>query len=168
MIKELSEQLSLNPNILVADFSHINVDKISQLRKNLKSKSSKLLFVKNSIAKLALKQNKIDGISDVICGSAGLVFCGDDPIILSKMIFSFAKDNERLAVLGGYLDGKFLDSKKIKQISQLPSKKIILQNLLMTMNAPIYGFVNVLSANLKGIINIIEQIKTKKEGVKNE
>lgn len=163
MVRELSEKIASCPNILVGDFSHLGVEKITQLRKELRKKSSKVFFIKKSVARQALKENNMDKVSNILQGSTGFVFCPGDPIITSKIIFEFAKENQTLNVLGGYLDGRLLDAQKVKQISKLPSKQVIIQRLLLSMSSPLYGFVNVLGANLKGFINIVSQLKEKKE-----
>ncbi|MCL2389555.1 MAG: 50S ribosomal protein L10, partial [Elusimicrobia bacterium] len=108
---------------------------------------------------IALKEIGIE--APAFEGPTAIVFENSDTITPAKTVMDFAKDNAKLVVKAGYLDGKFIDAAMVKELSALPSREVLLAKMLGSMNAPVSGFVNVLAANLRGLVTVLDAISKK-------
>ena len=163
MVKDLARQFSEDRNLVITGYWGLGAEDMNLLRGSLKKVSSHYLIVKNSIAKRALEESKLKNLAKYIEGGVGIAFGGKDPINTIKALVDFSKKHNELEIRTGYLDGEVLDKSKIKQIAALPSRQELLTRLVMTMNAPISGFVNVLAGTLRSFIYVIQSYKDKKE-----
>ena len=82
-----------------------------------------------------------------------------DEISPTKTIFQFSRIDPNLKILGGFLENKFVEAEKIIELAKLPTREELLARLVGSISAPISNFVNVLKANIKGLIFVLKQIK---------
>ena len=163
MVKGLAEDFASDKNLFITGFWGLGAHDLGGLRCSLKNVSSKYLVVKNSIAKRALKESKLDDLLSSIEGGVGIAFGGKDPVTTIKTLVDFGKSHKALDIRAGYLDGKLLDKSQIKQIAMLPSREELLTKLVWTMNSPVSGFVNVLAGVLRSFIYVVKAYKEKLE-----
>ena len=163
MVKELAKELLDDKNLFITSFWGLSAEDLNHLRGLLKNASSRYLVVKNSIAKMALKESKMDQLSKFIEGGVGIAFGGKDPINTVKTLVKFNKTHEQLNIHTAFLDGEFLSEEKIKQIASLPSKEALLTKLTWLINSPITGFVNVLAGTLRSLLYVVQAYKEKLE-----
>jgi len=86
----------------------------------------------------------------------------NDEVAAAKLIADFAKGREGIEVVGGLLEGSFVDASAINQLSSLPSREELLAKLVGSINMPVSGFVNVLAGNLRGLVYALNAIKESK------
>ena len=167
MTRELKSVLEGSPDIFVTAFSNLKAPELEKLRLSLKKVSSRYLVIKNTIAQRVIKEKKIDGISEMISGTCGMVVIGDDAIAASRALAEFKKEHETLDIRGGILDGSLISSERIDQLSKLPSREVLLSILASTLYSPVTGFVNVLSGIIRKFGYALNGIKEKREGETN-
>jgi large subunit ribosomal protein L10 len=97
-----------------------------------------------------------------LTGSTAVVFGYSDQLAPTKVLSDFMKENEKLSVKGGLLDGKFIDPKMIAALAKLPSREVLLGKLLGTMKAPITNFVYDCKGILTKFVIALSAIKDKK------
>lgn len=163
MVKELAKEFLNDKNIFITNFWGLSAEDLNQLRNSLKNVSSRYLVVKNSIARRALKESKMDQLLKSIEGGVGIAFGGKDPFSTVKALVKFSKTHEQLDIHTGFLDGEFISKEKIKEIAFLPSKEVLLMKLTRLINSPITGFVNVLAGTLRSLIYALQGYKEKLE-----
>lgn len=173
LFKETSEKL-IKSNLKESEsFFIINYAKVSgpgmnTLRQSLKNVRASLFMVKNSVARRALKDVKLDSLAESIEGPCGLVFLKDEPVSASRILCDFSRSHELLKLRGGFLEDRFLDKKDIEALSRLPSKEVLRAKAVMALKSPIFGIVMVLNQTLKKFVYCLEQVRQKKEiGGKN-
>jgi len=166
MTRELKSMLEGSQDIFVTGFSNLKAPELEELRLSLKKVSSRYFVIKNTIAQRVIKEMKIDGVSEMISGTCGMVAVGDDVIAVSKTLTEFKKGHETLDIRGGLLDGSLISSEKINQLSKLPSRVGLLSMLVSTLHSPVTGFVNSLSGIIRKVVYALNGIKEKKEGGK--
>lgn len=147
----ISDALENNNVYLFAYFSKISVEKVRELRKNLKEKGASFKVIKKSLLETALKKAKVDttGIDfGSSSGSLGVIFSKDDQLSPSKIIYTFsrAKENETFKVLGGVFDKQVLGIDKIMLLAKVNSKEDLLGNLLRQFQAPVSKLVYAVKA----------------------
>jgi large subunit ribosomal protein L10 len=145
-VDELTAQIKASPVLFVTDFSGLNVLKMTEFRRQLRATGAKYIVVKNTLAQRALAANKIGALDDHLAGNTGLVFAGTDPMAAAKVIGEFAKINEKPTVRAGWVDGKAVEPAYVKRLGEIPSRDVLLAQLLGGFNGVLYQLVGVLDA----------------------
>jgi large subunit ribosomal protein L10 len=158
LVKEVFEHLGKSDYVYLADFSRVTVAAISTLRKNLRGNSAECHVVKNSILKLALKENGCEDLDNgCFEGHTAIVIGGEDPAGVAKILFKFSKDNEeRMGVKGGALSKHPLAVSEIRALSELPSLEVLRAQVLALFNTPAQQLVRVLNAVPQGVVNVLQ------------
>lgn len=159
ILNDLKEKIQKQKSMVFVDFEGLKVKDLTQLRENLKQEENELKVAKKTLISKAFEDEKIGVNREDLKGEVALVLGYQDQVSPSRIVHQFAKENNALSILGGYLQGQFIDDKKVEELAQLPSKEVLLARLVGTMSAPISNFANVLNANLTGFVQVLSQIK---------
>lgn len=159
-LKALTEKFKSAKAMILTHYHGLSVSDISELRSKLRPHKSEYFIAKNTISELALKELGIDA-GDNFVGPTAIVFQNEDIVSPAKVIAEFAKTHENLKVKSAFLDGKFVGPEVVIQLSSLPSREVLIAKMLGSMNAPISGFVNVLAANIRGVVTVLDAISKK-------
>jgi len=167
VVKEISEnrikdKIKESGAFFIIKYSGLSSPDVSSLRQGLKGSDASLFVAKNSVARRALKGAGLETLIDRVEGPSGFIFVKDEPVGTSKLLWDFAKAHENLKLEGGYLKDRVLEKKDIETLAKLPSKEVLRGKVVVTLNAPISGFVIVLNQVLKKFVICLDQIKQKK------
>ena len=162
-VKRLHKQLSDAEISILVDYKGIDVESINQLRTQLRKENVSMEVVKNSILNRASEKTDAALLKDYYTGPNAIVVSEEDPVAPAKILISFAKDNERLEIKAGTLNGALLDVEAIKQLSKMPSKDELLGQLVCTINQVPTSFVRVLNQIPSSLVNVLSAIKDQKE-----
>ena len=167
MVEELEKKFQDKPQIIVTRSKGMSVLQVNEFKETLKTSNIEHFVVKNSLCRLALKKSHITELDACIDGPVALSLKHDGPEVVSKAVVDYAKKNESFEILGGYIEGSFADTAKIKYIASLPSRDMLLARVAGQFNAPISRFVSVLSNTMSGIVYALNEIKNKKQKGEN-
>jgi len=163
--KEVQELVDKIKNAKIAFFttqSGIDVKTIQQLRQDLKKENIEFIASKKTLLNLALKES---GITDLDLsdfeGIVGTVFGYDDEVTSPNLIYKFSKAHENLQIQAGILEGQGIQKEIVINLAKLPSKQELQGKFVNVINSPISGFANVLAANIRGFVQVLNQIKEK-------
>jgi len=131
--------------IVVAHYSGLTVEQMNDLRGRMRDGGARLRVVKNRLAKLALEGTDVAGAVDLFKGPT-LVAYSDDPVAAPKAAVAFAKQNERLIVLGGAMGKDVLDANGVKALAELPSLDELRGRLVGMLSTPASRIAQILSA----------------------
>ncbi len=120
LVKTLTEAFSSSEVIVVAHYSGLSVAELEELRVQMKTAGGQVKVAKNRLAMLALKQTENADISGLFTGPT-LVAYSDDPVTAPKIAAKFAKDNDKLVILGGAMGSTELDADGVNALAKLPS-----------------------------------------------
>lgn len=162
-LAELKELFSDSAAAVAIDYSSLKANEFTKLRKKLKAADITASVTKNTLVKKALAEINFT-IDQSIFDKPVLFGFGQDEVEMAKILTEFAKEFEAVEILGGIVRGEAVDAAKIKVLSTLPSREQLQAQVVGTISAPLSGFVNVLSGNLRGLVNILNQYKNKLEG----
>jgi large subunit ribosomal protein L10 len=157
IVKSLAEKFKAMKGLILTEYHGLTVEEISELRSKLRSLGSEYTVVKNTLSEIALKEAGIEAGAN-FSGPTALVIENGDIVSSAKAIFDFAKTHTELKVRAGFLEGRFVDAAVVEQLSALPLREVLLAKMLGSMNAPITGFVNVLVANIRGLVTVLSAI----------
>jgi len=159
IVEELKEKIEKTRAICFVDFSGLKVKELSNLRKKMKAADCELKVAKKTLIELAFKQKKIEIKKEKLQGEIALGFGFKDEILPFKILYDFSKENENLKILGGLIDKEFLEKERAIFLAKLPTKEELLLKLAASIKSPLFGLINVLEGNLKGLIYILSAIK---------
>lgn len=159
-VKNLTEKFKSMKGMILTEYHGLTVEEISELRSKLRPLNSEYAVVKNTLSEIALKEAGIE-TGENFAGPTALVIENDDIVSPAKAVMDFAKTHAKLKVKAGFMEGKFVSAAVVEQLSSLPSKDVLIAKMLGSMNAPITGFVNVLAANIRGLVTVLDAIGKK-------
>lgn len=106
-----------------------------ELRNKVRDAGASLRVTKNRIARLAVKDTKFEGLADLFKGPVAMAYA-NDPIAACKACVEFAKNNEKLVIIGGALSDKALTLDEIKALAAIPSMDELRAKLVGLLQAP--------------------------------
>ena len=162
MLEELVKSLQAKNYIFFAKHQGLSATDFVELRRKLEKVADKAVVTKNSIARLALKRVGIEDANGFIKGSILLAVSNRDPELVSKVLVEFAKGRDNFELGGAYLEGNIFSPESIRSIAALPPRQMLLASVACGLNAPICGFVNVLSQLMRSLAVCLNQIQKAK------
>ena len=162
----LTESLAASKSAMVVSFSGVTVQKDQEFRNSLREAGAKYEVVKNTLARIAVKGTQFEDATEHFKGVTAIAWTENDPVVLSKAISKFMKDNAEIYTFKtGVVDGKLVDLKQLTTIANLPSKEELIAKLLFVLNSPAQGIVTILNAVPRDLAVVIKQIGENKPAV---
>ena len=131
--------------LVLAEYRGITVADMTRLRSNARSNGVSLSVLKNSLARRAVADSSFAVVSDQMTGPLIYGF-SEDAVAAAKVVAEFAKTNDKLVIRGGAYGGKALDAEGVKQLASIPTKEVLLAQLLGLMQSPVTRTARVLAA----------------------
>lgn len=163
LVKDIATSVKKAKSIAFIDCAGLEVKNVTQLRKDLKKEKAEMKVLKKSLMKLAFKDAKGDAKIEYLetAGPKTAVFCYEDEVAPVRNIYLFSRKHKTLKLRAGILGDKQLDAKEIMALAILPSKQELLASVVGSIAAPISGFVGVLSANLRSLVYVLNEVSKK-------
>lgn len=165
-LSDFSEEIKNVSGLVLTNYQGLNMYELSALRKELRPLGCKYMVVKNKMSKLVFENNNLQPLIKDLEGPTAVLFIKGEPLPAIKGIVKFAKEHEKLVIKSGYIYNKFLSSQEIDDLSKLPSKEVVLYNLIGILQLPLMKLLYVLNLPIMELVNTINQIKNKREGTK--
>lgn len=132
-------------SVVVAHYTGLTVAEMGDLRSRMRNAGGTVKVAKNRLAKIALQGTEAEGMSDLFSGQT-LIAYAEDPVTAPKVASAFAKDNDKLIVLGGTLGAQVLDANGVKALAELPSLDELRAKLVGMIQTPATRIAAVTSA----------------------
>ena len=162
VLRDTSERIRDVRGIYLADFSGMSVEKLSLLRKKCREQKVQFRVIKNTLLKRAFNERGITELDRFLEGPTGLVFSPRDSVAPAKILSDFAKEFEKPRVKAAVVDGRFYDTKAIAQLAKLPSREVLLSQLIGTFVAPMSNFLGAVNALLATPANMADALAKEK------
>ncbi|SET06901.1 50S ribosomal protein L10 [Anaerobranca gottschalkii] len=163
VVAELKEKFSSAQAAVITDYRGLDVARVTKLRAKLREAGVEYKVIKNTLAKLAIQDTELSELQEHLQGPTAVAFSYNDPVAAAKIISEFAKDNKELEIKAGVLEGKVIDLAGVKALADLPSREVLIAQVLAGLQAPIAGFVNVMQGNVRNLVYVLEAIRKQKE-----
>jgi len=165
IIDSLSELLKKSDAVFFTEYRGLTVKKISECRRLIRKAGGEMKICKNTLMRKAFEECGLTAAADYDFGPNAYVLSYGDAAATAKAIRDFSKEkgNEALIVKGAILDGKILNKEQVFALADLPSKDVLIGQVVRTIAAPLQGLVTVLSGPARGFVTCLAQIKDKKE-----
>ena len=161
--EDLHDRFSKSTIIVVADYKGLDVSSMNDLRRKLRAEEVEFQVVKNTLLIRAAADTDGALIQDFFKGPSAVALSYDDPIAPAKVLTQFAKDNEKLEIKVGVMDGKVLDAAAINSLASMPSREVLLGQLLSVLNEVPTSFVRTIAEIPRSLLNVLTALKDQKE-----
>jgi large subunit ribosomal protein L10 len=145
VIQDVTGLAAKAQTLVLAEYRGITVSDMTKLRANARSNGVSLSVLKNTLARRAVSGSGFEVVSDLMTGPLIYGF-SNDAVAAARVVADFAKTNEKLVIRGGAYGGKALDVNGVKQLASIPSKEVLLAQLLGLLQSPISRMARVLAA----------------------
>ena len=148
ILQDTQERIRDVRGIYLADFSGMSVEKLSLLRTKCREQNVQFRVIKNTLLKHAFNARGISALDPYLEGPTGLVFSPDNEMAPAKILSDFAREHEKPRIKAAVVDGQLFDGKAIATLAMLPSREVLMSQLLGTIIAPMTTFLAVIEATL--------------------
>ena len=162
-VKILTEKIKDATAVYFAEYHGLNVEDMTELRGLFFEKNIEFRVSKNTLLKIACKNNNFNEIDKFLTGSTAVAFAYDDPSLPAKVFKDFTKERDLPSVKGIIFDGDILGGKQFDKIANLPSKDELLSKLAMLLSGPMLKFATTVNSPMHDFVNILNQLKDKKD-----
>ncbi|TWH47025.1 50S ribosomal protein L10 [Sporomusa sp. KB1] len=164
-VAEIKEKLSTTQGAVLTNYRGLTVAQDTKLRRQLREAGVEYRVFKNTMTRIAAKEAGIEGLDPYLEGPTAIAMSYTDPVAPAKVIADFVKENklQTLEVKAGLVEGKVIDANSVKALASLPSREVLIAQVLAGMQAPVAGFVNVLSGSLRNLVYALEAVRKQKE-----
>jgi large subunit ribosomal protein L10 len=161
-VKKLNEQLKDAKSLVLTDYQGLKVLQIQNLKKQLKEENGEYVVVKNTLFNIVAKSlgYNLPEKKTYEYPTAVLIAKGDEVSPLKKLV-EFAKVGSLPKIKFGFLGKEYLDEKGVVNLSQIPSKTVLIGKLLSSLNGPTYGMVYALKSGMVKMVTVLNNRKEK-------
>ena len=166
-IAELHEKFSRAKLAVMTECSGLEVNHVTELRRQLRGVKAEFKVMKNTLAARAVEGTQIVAAKSHFKGPLAVLIGYDDPAVATKILRDFIKAEkreEKMKITVGVLDGNLLQAEQLLAVASLPSKAVLISMLLSAMQGPARGLVYALSGLMRGLVGVLAAIQDKKKG----
>jgi len=159
VVEELGQIFESSGVVVVAHYAGLTVAEMQDLRARMRDAGGSVRVAKNRLAKIALEGKPGAAMADLLTGMTVLAF-SEDPVAAAKVMEGYAKDNQKLEILGGAMGETALDRAGVKAVSELPSREELIASVVACIGAPaanIAGAIGAPASNIASILSTIEE-----------
>jgi large subunit ribosomal protein L10 len=147
-------------SVVVAHYSGMTVAQMGDLRSRMRAVGASFKVAKNRLVVRALQGTAAEGISHLFTGPTGIAI-SKDPVAASKVVVAYAKENDKLVILGGVVGGTALDAAGVKALAELPSLDELRGKLAGLLKAPATKLAGLLAAPAGQLARVIGAYSSK-------
>lgn len=162
ILNDTRERIAGVSGFYLADFSGLTVEAMTKLRKDCREQGIQFRVIKNTLLRRAFNDRGITELDAYLVGNTGLVFSPSSTTSPAKVLSDFAKTNEKLKVKAAIVDGRLFDAKSVAVLAALPSREVLLSQVLSTFIAPMTQFLAAVNAALATPANMADALHREK------
>jgi len=163
IVSDLAEKLNRSPFVLVTDYQRMKVDQFGDLRNRLAPAGAEVRVVKNSFLKRAMSDSGLPDVADKLSGQTAIVMGQKDVAPVAKILKTFAAEFKVAALKIGVIDKSILSAQEIEALADLPSREVLLAQLLGLLMSPATKLVRLLNEPAASLARLLNA-KAQKEG----
>ncbi len=156
LLSEYEKLFSEAQVAVITNYQGLNATELTAMRRQLGSAGVAFQVVKNTLVRRALEQRGVSSPEDFWQGPNAIGFATGDAVAGAKAVVEYTRNERRVTIRAGILGHRFISDQEITQLAELPSREVLLGQLLGGMQAPITGLVTVLSGTLRGLVNVLD------------
>jgi large subunit ribosomal protein L10 len=162
-VERVAQSIQEARSVILNDFTGLNVEKISQLRRLCRERNVEFRVVKNTLARRGVAGSPAEGLTEHFQGPTAIAISREDENSAAKVLAEFAQEHEAPKFKAGFVDGNVIDAAQVLALSKLPSRDELLSQVLAGIKSPASGLVGVLQGPLRNLVSVLGQIREAKE-----
>jgi len=168
-VEELKKIFSDNEGLIFTDHTGLKAQDAVDVRDRLIEAEAYLKIIKNTLGLIAAKEvfSDID-LSRILEGPTSIVIARKDMVSTAKVLKEFSRELKVLNIKAGIMENALIDGESIARIADLPSREILLVQLVTALQSPISGMVNALSGITRNLVMVVDAVRLKKENMTNQ
>jgi large subunit ribosomal protein L10 len=164
-VNQLAEKIKEAKTVVIADYKGVTVEEDTEMRTAMRKSGVEYRVVKNNLIKLALEKNDITELEEYLKGPTAIAMSTEDVIAPAKILTEYSKKHKKIQLKAGIVEGKVFSAEELNAIAELPSKEELIAKVVGGMKSPLYGLVNVLNGNIRGLVVALNAIAEQKKEV---
>ena len=160
-VDELTKKLERAKGVYLTDYIGLNVQDITDLRREFYENDVEYLVTKNTLLKIAANNSNLNDLDSVLNGSTAVAFSYEDPTSPARVIKKFTKDNELPKVKGIVIDGELIDGSEFDRIANLPTKEESIAKFAALLQSPLLKLIWALKSPMSDMTNMLNNLKEK-------
>lgn len=160
VVAELGQIFKDSGVVVVSHYTGLTVAEMQDFRARMREAGGSVRVAKNRLAKIALDGAPCESIGDLLSGMTVLSY-SEDPVAAAKVTEGFAKDNDKLHILGGAMGETVLDRAGVTAVSKMPSREELIASIAGCIGAPAANIAGVIGAPASNIAALVEAIEEK-------
>ena len=162
IVKDLNERFLRSKIVILTDYKGLDVTAMNDLRRKLREAEIEYKVVKNTLLIRASEETDAALIKDAFTGPSAVALSYDDPVAPAKVLTDFSKNYQKLEIKVGVMNGRVLNLSAIKALSNLPSREVILSQLLSVLNGVPTSLLRTFNAIPQSFLSVLQAVKEQK------
>lgn len=162
-VADIKERIEGSQAVFVTEFRGLTVKQLGSLRRNLRESGAEYKVVKMTLARRAVDELGIEGLTDHLVGPSGLTFAKGDPVATAKVLRDLNRENEKLVVKAGILSGKVILGEQVKALADIEPREVLLAKIAGAAKAPLYKTAGLMASFTRNAATMFAQLLDKKE-----
>ena len=163
VVKDTVERIQGVQGFYLADFNGMTVETLSALRKKCREEKVQFRVIKNTLLKRAFAERGVKDLDPYLVGPTGLVFSAESEVAPARILSDFAKEHERPRIKAAVVDGRLYDDKAVAELAALPSREVLMSQLLATVVAPLTQFLGLIQSTVALPAQLVDALARKKQ-----
>jgi large subunit ribosomal protein L10 len=162
-IDELAQKLQDSKGAVLLDYRGLNVSAITALRRDLAGGNVEFQVAKNTLLRIAAERAQVDISPELLTGPTAVAFGWSDEVSPAKLLSEFARRNRVVSIKGGVVSGRSVTAEEVGKIAELPSREVLLSQLLGAFQAPAAQTLAVMQAPARQVAGLAEALRAQRE-----
>ncbi|HET9887310.1 MAG TPA: 50S ribosomal protein L10 [bacterium] len=159
VIEQLQSELKEADAVFLADFTGLDVASMTKLRRKCHENGVSLHVVKNTLAVKASRANQLDGLVPHLKGATAVAVAKGDPSAPARILREFQKENDKLKLKAGVVEGQILSGAEVTALANLPSRDQLISQVMQLALAPTQSVVYVLNGLLAKVVRTVDAVR---------
>lgn len=148
---------------ILTDFTGLNVEQITKLRRTLKENAVDYTVVKNTLLRRASQDTEISLLTEYFVGPIAIALAYEDPVAPAKILMEFSKAQPALEIKAGMVTGTVMTPKEIRALASLPGREVLLATLVSLLKSVPTRLVRTLNNPIQRLVSVLDSVKKVKE-----
>jgi large subunit ribosomal protein L10 len=163
-IDELTQMLRDSKGAVLLDYRGLKVGDLQGLRRELRQDEIVFHVTKNTLLRIAAERANVEISPDLLQGPTAVAFGLRDEVSPAKALTQFAQRSRVVSVKGGVVSGRTFTAEQVERLAKLPSREVLLSQLLGVLQAPLAQTLGVIQAPAREVAGLAEALREKLEG----
>jgi len=163
-LADLTDKMKKAESVIFSQYSGLTVTEIGEMRQKVREANAEMKVAKKTLMRLAAKAAGLPDVSrEAMEGPIACIFSFTDPLSGAQAAFKFAKDHNKVKLIGGIYDGKALTREQAMEMARMPGREQLLAMFASMLISPLTSFASVCSSPLTGMARGLSELAKKKE-----